>query len=243
MTTAPTPLDSGQRARHDRRFALIGILALVLVGVTIAITYAVTSNPSPSSNTVQGSGVQARENRTVPTFGSVELAGSNNVTIHVREEQSVQVYGDDNIIERVTTKVDGTTLVIGTKPGSYATNSPTGVEVSMPSLSELTLSGSGNITITGIEPPAFILLISGSGVVSASGTTEQLDVTVSGSGQAELGGVEATAVRAVVSGSGQIIVTATESLEASVPGTGSIVYGGNPSDVTSSVTGTGAVTP
>ena len=35
MTTAPTPLDSGQR--HDHRFALIGILALVLVGVTIAI--------------------------------------------------------------------------------------------------------------------------------------------------------------------------------------------------------------
>ena len=77
----------------------------------------------------------------------------------------------------------------------------------------------------------------------ASGTTEQLDATVSGSGQAGLDQVEASAVRAVVSGSGQIIVTATQSLDASVPGHGSVVYGGNPSDVTKSVTGSGAITP
>ena len=240
MTTAPTPLDSGQR--HDHRFALIGILALVLVGVTIAITYAVASNFSSSSNTVQGSGVLVTDSRPVAAFGSVDLAGSNNVVIRVGEKQSVQVYGDDNLIDRVTTNVDATTLVIGNKPGSYSTNSPMRVEVSVPSLSELTLSGSGTVLVSGVERPSFTVTISGSGVVRASGTTEQLDATVSGSGQAELGGLEASAVQ-VVSGSGQIVVTATESLDASVPGSGSIVYGGNPSDVTKSVSGSGEIIP
>ncbi len=241
MTTAPTPLDSGQRAKHGHRSVLVVILALV--GVAIAIAYAVASNSSTTSNTVQGSGVQVTESRTVPAFGSVDLAGSNNLFIRVGEEQSVQVYGDDNLIDRVTTDVDATTLVIGSKPGSYSTDSPMRVEVSVPSLRDLTLSGSGNVLVSGVDGRQFTVTISGSGVVTASGATEQLDVTVSGSGQAELGGVEARAVQAVVSGSGNIVVTATASLDASVPGSGSIMYGGNPSDVTKSVTGSGEIIP
>ena len=243
MTTAPTPLDSGQRARHGHRFAFVGTLALVVVGMTIAIAFAIASNSSTSTNAVQGSGLQVAESRAVPAFGSVDLAGSNNVFIRVGDEQSVQVYGDDNLIDRVTTDVDADTLVIGSKPGSYSTNSPMRVEVSVPSLRDLTLSGSGNVLVSGVDGRRFTVTISGSGAVRASGTTEQLVVTVSGSGQAELGGVEASIVHAVVSGSGEIVVTATASLDASVPGSGSIMYGGNPNDVTKSVTGSGEIIP
>ena len=49
-------------------------------------------------------------------------------------------------------------------------------------------------------------------------------------------------VRAVVSGSGSIFTTATTSLDASVSGSGAILYAGNPQDVTKSVTGSGAIT-
>jgi hypothetical protein len=49
-------------------------------------------------------------------------------------------------------------------------------------------------------------------------------------------------VHAVVSGSGLIQVTATTSLDAAVPGSGTIIYSGNPPQVTTSVTGSGAVT-
>lgn len=243
MTTTPSPLERGPRAGPDVRVVLVGILALVLTGIAITIAYAVGVNSSSGTSARQGSGILAMESRTVPAFGSVQLAGSNNVTIRVGEQQSVQVYGDDNLVGRVTTDVDAATLVIGNKPGSFEANSPMRVEVSVPSLDELTLSGSGTIMVIGVEPPRLEVTISGSGVVRASGRTEQLDATVSGSGHAGLGQVEASAVRAVVSGSGQIIVTATQSIDASVPGHGSIVYGGNPSDVTKSVTGSGAITP
>jgi hypothetical protein len=49
-------------------------------------------------------------------------------------------------------------------------------------------------------------------------------------------------VHAVISGSGLIRVTATASLDASVPGEGAIVYSGDPPRVTTSVTGVGSVT-
>jgi len=241
MTSAPT-LDSGQRARHGHGLPFVAAGALVLLAVGIAIAYAVASKSTSPSNTAQGSGVQVTESRTVAAFRSVDLAGSNNVFIRVGEEQFVQVYGDGNLIDRVTTDVEDSTLVIGSK-GSYSTNSPMRVEVSVPSLRDLTLSGSGNVLVSGVDGRRFTVTISGSGAVRASGTTEQLVVTVSGSGQAELGGVEASIVHAVVSGSGEIVVTATASLDASVPGSGSIMYGGNPNDVTKSVTGSGEIIP
>ena len=243
MASAPTSLDAGRGVRHGHRSVLVGTLALVLVGIATALMYAVASNTSSSDNTVQGSGVQVSESRTVPAFRSVDLAGSINVVIRVGEPRSVRVYGDDNLIDRVTTDVSSTTLVIGTTPGSYATTSPMRVEVTVPSLNELTLSGSGTVMATGIEGPRLTVTIPGSGVVRASGSTEELDAMVSGSGQAELDGVDARVVQAVVSGSGEIVVTAVESLDASVPGSGSIVYTGEPTSVTKSVTGSGDIVP
>ena len=49
-------------------------------------------------------------------------------------------------------------------------------------------------------------------------------------------------MHAVISGSGLIQVTATASLDAAVPGSGTIIYTGNPPQVTTSVTGAGTVT-
>jgi len=52
----------------------------------------------------------------------------------------------------------------------------------------------------------------------------------------------ASDVRADVSGSGSIFVTATKRLDASVSGSGAILYAGSPPNVTSNITGSGAIT-
>ena len=85
-------------------------------------------------------------------------------------------------------------------------------------------------------------MLAGSGVLRASGTATRLDVTLSGSGDAQLEQLAARDVHAVVTGSGRILVTTTKSLDAAVPGSGVIVYSGNPAHVTTNVTGSGAVT-
>ena len=59
---------------------------------------------------------------------------------------------------------------------------------------------------------------------------------------AELG-VSVDPERLVVSGSGLVLVTATEQLDASVPGSGAILYSGDPAEVAKSITGSGAITP
>jgi len=133
------------------------------------------------------------------------------------------------------------TLVIG-DTGSFTARTPMSVDVSVPSLTALSISGDGQISATGINTLQLTATVSGSGLLSAAGTATRLDVTISGDGHAQLGQLTARDVQAVVSGSGLIQVTATASLDAAVPGSGSIVYGGNPVQVNTSVTGSGAIT-
>jgi hypothetical protein len=195
-----------------------------------------------SNSATEGSGVSATQARDLAVFNSVELAGSNNVVIRVGEEHSVVVKADDNLLDRVTTEVQSGKLVIANTRGSFTTETPMSVEVSVPTLNALTLTGSGNIVVNGIETESLKVTLPGSGTLTGSGTATRLDVAVSGSGTVQFMRLVATDVRAVVSGLGSIFVTATESLDASVSGSGAILYTGNPQDVTKSVSGTGAIT-
>jgi len=115
----------------------------------------------------------------------------------------------------------------------------------LPSLTALRLSGSGTISAHGIDASRLTVNLPGSGVISASGKADQLDVTVSGSGEAQLDTITAHTVHAVLSGSATIFVHAANSLVASIPasGSGSIVYLGHPQHLSTTITGHGVIVP
>jgi len=241
MTVAPTSVHPG-REPHRALWALVAVLGFVLGAMAVGLLYHFDAFGDARGSTTTGSGVAATQSRDVPAFDSVELAGGNNVVIHVGGKQSVVVKADDNLLRRVTTKVQSGTLVIGNTPGSLMTKSPMSVVVTIPKVGELTLAGGGNVVVTGVRTESLTVTLSGSGNLTGSGTAGSLDVTLSGSGNAWFTGLVADDVHAVLSGSGNIFVTANKSLDASVPGSGTIVYAGNPREVTKSVTGSGVVT-
>ncbi len=237
-----SPPRLGEQAAPQRQRGLITALVVALAAVLVlaAVVVALLARGGPSGSGMQGSGVPATQSRVLATFSRLDLAGSNNVTVAVGGGQSVVVHADSNLMRSVTTSVVAGTLVVGTT-GSFNTKSPMSVEVSVPSLAAVTLSGSGQISVIGIDAPRLTVALPGNGAFYASGTVTQLNVTLGGSGLARLDNLVARYVHAVVTGSGLIRVTVTESLNAAVPGSGAIVYSGNPR-VTSSVTGSGTVT-
>ena len=238
-----SPPRRGGSAAPQRQRGLITVLVLAAVAFLGLATagVALLARGGPSSGLgVQGSGVAAVQSRALARFGSVDLAGSNNVTVAVGRRQSVVVHADTNLMRYVTTRVVAGTLIIETT-GSFTTSSPMSVEVSVPSLAAVTLSGSGEISVTGIDAPRLTVTLPGSGALYASGTVTRLDVTLGGSGLAQLDSLVARDVHAVVAGSGLIRVTAMATLNAAVTGSGAILYTGDP-QVTSSVTGSGTVT-
>jgi hypothetical protein len=233
ITSAPR---RGGRAAHRSRLALTAAVGLAAIAAGLT-----GCGGGSTGSAVQGSGVSATQARTLAGFSRVDLAGSTNVTVVAGGRQSVVVHADSNLIGHVTTRVVGGTLIVGTT-GSFTTKNPMSVVVSVPSLTMLTLSGSGQLSASGIDVPSLTVMLSGSGGLDVRGTADRLDVTLGGSGQAELSQLAARDVHAVVTGSGLIRVTATTSLNAAVPGEGAIIYSGNPPQVTTSITGAGAVT-
>jgi hypothetical protein len=241
MAIAPTQFNS-PRTPHRHLWAIAAFLLGLIVGGAVGILIGSAAFDDSSSPTgVTGSGVPASETRDLPPFASVELAGSTRVTVRVGDERSVVVRADDNLVARVTTTVQDGTLVIGTVPGSFTAQSPMTVAVGVPSLDALTLSGSGIVAATGVDASSLTVRLPGSGVLRASGAATRLDVTLEGSGDAQLGQLVAGDARAVVSGSGRIVLTTTKSLDATVSGSGAIMYGGNPQLVETSITGSGAI--
>jgi hypothetical protein len=221
----------------SRRVAVTVVLvAAGTAAIVLLATHGGTVRPSDH-------GAAETQVRKVSSFAAIELAGGNNVTVRVGRPQAVVVHADRDLLGRVTTVVRSGRLVIGNTPGSLDSKSPMSVEITAPSVSALLLTGSGDMSASGIRTPRLTIVVSGSGVVEAQGRAASLGVTVSGSGDAMAGELLSRDATATVSGSGTIVVNATKSLNASVTGTGSILYAGNPAHVTKSVPGVGAVVP
>ncbi|HEY6962048.1 MAG TPA: DUF2807 domain-containing protein [Gaiellaceae bacterium] len=230
-----------------RRVAGIGaglvalFLAILVLLVIVLIADSVFGSSSSTSGTA-GSGRAVAQTRTVGPFRDVELAGSLVVNVGIGSP-SVVVHADDNLVGRVTTRVLHDRLVVGTTNGDFRANAPTYVDVTVPAVSTVALTGSGMLTLTGIAQRELTVLVPGSGLVRASGRVDTLTVSMPGSGDAELRGLVAKKAHATLAGSGTIAVTATDTLDGNVGGSGAILYAGNPLHVTTSVTGTGAITP
>ena len=236
-STPSAPLTGGPTRRVHPAWLLSAVLA-VLAGAALLLLVARTDDEG--TTVIQGSGVPAVDQRDVPSFTAVDLRGANEVAIRMGDEQAVTVSGDDNLIRLVTTEVRDGELVIDNEQ-SFSTVSPMRVELVVPAVTGAELTGSGTISLTNVDVVDLVVLLSGTGVVSADGRAERLDATLTGSGQLELGDLVASQVTALLAGSGDLRVHATETLDATVSGVGSIQYAGDPESVTESVTGAGTI--
>lgn len=149
-----------------------------------------------SRSGVRGSGIAATQTRAVGPFSSIDLAGGNNVEVVVGGARFVVVHADSNLIDHVQTCAVSGTLVV-TNSGSYSTNSPMSVEVSVPSLAAVKLSGDGMISVSGIKSQQLNVTVPGDGALYASGTVARLDVTPSGDGEAQPGNLTARQVHSL----------------------------------------------
>ena len=202
-------------------------LVVVLAAATLA------GCGSGGNGRIEGSGAAMTETRSVGAFTRVELAGGATVHVHPGSPQAVTVSGDDNIVPLVTTRVENGTLVVDQeKNRDFATREPLVVDIRAPGLTASVLSGAGSMTVDGV---------SGLGSLDVAGAVLGLHADVSGSGSALLDHLVSKDATVVLSGMGSAHVFATHSLNASVDGMGSVVYGGNPQHVQKQVTGAGAV--
>jgi Putative auto-transporter adhesin, head GIN domain len=182
-------------------------------------------------------GPQTTQTRDVAGFTRVDNGSSVDVRLRVGEPHRVRVVAGENVIDDVGTEVrDGTLQVTFDHDGFGGTDVT--VEASVPELTGIELSGSGDIVAEGIDADAFELRSDGSADIALAGTARRLALELQGSGDADLAGLAADAARVTVGGSGDADVRADDRLEVTVDGSGDVRYHGDPA-VTQHVDGSG----
>lgn len=194
-----------------------------------------------SWTSVKGSGHVVSETRTVQPFDRIGSSGSADVIVTVGSPQSVTVKADDNVVPLIETIVENGRLKIESK-GSYDSDSGVTVTITVPSLKGAALSGSGDISVTGVEGASFDAALSGSGDITVVGKAEKVSVSVAGSGDVHLYQLASRRAEVSIAGSGDVEVNAADALSASIAGSGDVTYRGRPA-VKRSVAGSGDVRP
>lgn len=190
---------------------------------------------------VKGSGTVKTETRKVAAFTKVGSAGSFDVDVKIGKTQSLTLSGEDNILPLIRTEVKNGELVIDTKD-SYRSSKPVKVTIVVPSLSALSIAGSGDSTISGLNEKSLTLSIAGSGSIVASGKATSLSASIAGSGDIDASKLPSETATVDIAGSGDVQIQPIRSLKASIAGSGDIVY--TPREglsVTKSIVGSGSV--
>jgi hypothetical protein len=142
-----------------------------------------------SADIVVGNGKVSSETRSLPAFSSISVSGSGILKVH-KGTQKVDLTSDSNILPYITTTVSGGELKIGFKPfTSIMGSSKIEYDVTIPDLTGVRLSGSGDAFVDAFSGDAFSGLVSGSGAIKA-----QLDYASVSFGSSGSGGFDATVV-------------------------------------------------
>lgn len=198
-----------------------------------------------------GSGRIVTEERTVVDFDSIYVRGEGTVYLTQGDESSVVVETDDNIIDRVYTKVLDNTLDLSYSSGPLGLHlRPTKsyiyhitiVDLAAISVKgsadvwadqfsaedvKLEMIGSGQIVFDELIADEVSAEVTGEGQITLKGGAETQTVTVTGSGLFNGQHFEGQTVDVRSKGSTQITVWATESLDISIEGKGDLQYYGD----------------
>lgn len=159
------------------------------------------------------------------TFDKISVVGSVDVEFTVGDTRSMEIYGADNAIQYVDLSVRNNTLYVdlSNDVNLYGKTRLT-VLVTAPTLTEVSVSGSGDVEVLGRCNTLTDVSVTGSGDVEVRNlNVGSFKASVAGSGDVELHNLTAKNVDLRVSGSGDIEVRGTaDRATYSVNGSGDI---------------------
>lgn len=191
---------------------------------------------------VKGSGNRKTEKRELASFKSVDAAGAFHISIVCQQSQSFEIEGDDNLLPLIKTDVNDGNLRIHSDT-QYNASKAIAIRISVPDLEKYISAGAGDIHISGVKNDQLVLSNTGAANIEASGQTKFVDISSSGAGNIQTEKLQAERAKVSVSGAANVDLFASQQLDVTVSGIGSVTYSGNPPVVNKSVSGIGSVNP
>ncbi len=238
------------------RLFVTGIAAVGIVGATVAMPSAWDQLFGDDDGPRHTAPLSALRD-----FDGITLRGPDKVTVTQGDQFAVSVEGDGR--DRVNLYVDDGVLHVARRRDGGWGGSTASVRVTMPRLTRIWITGSGDLEAQKLEGPAFRALVTGSGSVNIgdlsaqtvaltlrgsgdmilSGRAGALDVNSFGSGTMNLDGLVARTASIRLVGSGSVDAQASERAALNVAGSGDAhVRGTNVCEVRKTGSGDAACT-
>lgn len=158
-------------------------------------------------------------------FDSVVLYGSGKLEISQDDVTLLRVKGKSKDLDREPFYIRGDTLYVGTTQDHYSNLGSLKFKLTVPTLKEITLKGSGEIYVKPLQVDELHVELAGSGDINLFKVDATvLKIELAGSGGVRLAEVNAREVELVVAGSGTIDLGKihTDTLRAIINGSGDI---------------------
>ena len=213
---------------------------------------------------------QKSEDRKLSAFTDITLRTNAKVHLSQGNDQSVSIKADQNTLDKLLTEDKDRKLVIRYKMESPFSKDkfnpgPVDIFITIPQIDkltimgsgsinaensidsrilDLTLSGSGDISLSDLKTEKVSALLSGSGVISLAGkqAASEFKAIISGSGNIKASDFSSDNVNVKIGGSGSCWITANKNLTVRIAGSGNVFYRGNPA-IDTNTTGSGQVKP
>ncbi|MDE2430996.1 MAG: DUF2807 domain-containing protein [Burkholderiales bacterium] len=182
------------------------------------------------------------QTRNLGGFKSIRSKGAYSLLVQAGKAQSITIKGNESFINSVKTDVFGDELVISSKEKhSIRISDDAQVVVTVPELERFKMEGAGKTSLENINAPRFELSYEGAGMLTVEGKTKFFTLKAKGVGLVDTKQMLAEDVRVNVEGVGAVSVNASDKLNASVQGIGTLTYYGHPRSINKSVEGIGSV--
>jgi hypothetical protein len=231
---------------------------LFIAGIILATVSALTSCSRALG--IHGEGSPVTEQRSPGVFNAVALNIDADVVLHSDSLYRIEVTGQRNILDVLTTRVENNELVIDFSEcvSNYSAltihvYAPVYVGVSICGSGSISnadslvagnmrikLAGSGSISLGNIRATSVTSSISGSGNITLGGNSQLFTSEISGSGKMKAFSLQTQTAQVNNSGSGDSEVSATQTLGVNISGSGDVYYRGTPA-LTVSISGSGRV--
>ena len=176
---------------------------------------------------IKGSGVRLKQKRDVASFNSIATEGAFDIEVVCQKPESVEVEGDDNLLQLITTEVSNNVLHIRSNR-SFSVNDPIKITISAPDLQGISAKGAGKFEIAGIKNDKFEIDANGATSIKVAGETKLIDIDSNGAGKVDAHKLRAARGVVDVKGVARVDVNVVEQLDVTVSGPAHVTYQGDP---------------
>lgn len=193
-----------------------------------------------SGQKVKGNGVILSQARSLPAFNKISVEGPFTLVVDRKSPSNVEVTGDSNLQQYVTTIVENNTLEIYTQKGfNLQPTGPIMIQVATKDLEQIAAKGNCIVTAADLNTNNFEFDTKGSCQAMLSGRVDTAKYVVDGATRLDAKSLQAKQTQMDVKGAAQASVYATQKLEVKITGAGQVTYYGKPPVINQAIFGGG----